>query len=52
MTEHVIAGGNHSLFGSYGTQKGDGEALIEYEEQLNETASVFFSHILKNFRYE
>ncbi len=52
MTEHVIAGGNHSLFGSYGTQKGDGEALIEYEEQLSETVSVFFSHILKNFRYE
>lgn len=52
MTEHIINGGNHSLFGSYGMQKGDGEALIGYEDQLSETAAILFSHVLKNFRYK
>lgn len=52
MTEHVIEGGNHSRFGSYGRQKGDGTAYIEYEEQLNETSAAIYSAILKNFRYE
>jgi hypothetical protein len=33
-TEFVeIKGGNHSYFGSYGLQKGDGEAIITEEEQ-------------------
>ena len=30
--EFVIQGGNHAQFGSYGTQKGDGEASISAEE--------------------
>ena len=30
--EYVIQGGNHAQFGSYGAQKGDGEALISAEE--------------------
>lgn len=33
-TEVVIDGGNHSNFGHYGTQKGDGTATISREEQI------------------
>ena len=36
----VIPGGNHAQFGSYGPQKGDGEALITPEEQWTETAAL------------
>ena len=32
--EFVIDGGNHAGFGSYGPQKGDGQALITSEEQI------------------
>lgn len=32
-----IVGGNHAQFGSYGPQKGDGEATISEEEQQNDT---------------
>ena len=32
--ELVIAGGNHAQFGSYGFQKGDGQALISSDEQI------------------
>ena len=39
-TEHVIEGGNHAQFGSYGNQKGDGEALISPEQQVEETVTV------------
>ena len=35
---HCIEGGNHSQFGSYGQQHGDGEAEITPEEQWRETA--------------
>ena len=31
--EVVIDGGNHAQFGSYGTQKGDGEAAVTREAQ-------------------
>ncbi|MNP78228.1 hypothetical protein D3C76_1757890 [compost metagenome] len=33
-----IEGGNHAQFGSYGKQKGDGEASITEEEQQIRTA--------------
>ena len=36
--QHVIAGGNHAQFGSYGPQAGDGEATISRERQMEETA--------------
>ena len=32
MTEHVIKGGNHSQFGSYGLQEGDNKASITPED--------------------
>ena len=35
-----LPGGNHAQFGSYGTQRGDGEALISPEEQWAETAAL------------
>lgn len=33
----MIAGGNHAQFGSYGVQKGDGQASISAKEQWQET---------------
>lgn len=36
-TEVCIQGGNHAWFGSYGEQKGDGEALISREAQWEQT---------------
>ncbi len=36
--EFVIDGGNHSGFGMYGFQEGDGEATITNDEQINITA--------------
>lgn len=33
----TIAGGNHAQFGSYGVQKGDGQASISAKEQWQET---------------
>ena len=38
--EYTIEGGNHSQFGSYGRQMGDGEALITAEKQIRETVAV------------
>ena len=38
MVEFVIDGGNHSGFGVYGLQDGDGKATITNEEQVNITA--------------
>lgn len=38
LNELVIEGGNHAQFGSYGAQKGDGEASISEMEQVNQTA--------------
>ncbi len=40
VTEHVINGGNHAGFGSYGEQDGDGEALISGKEQIEKTAEA------------
>ncbi len=45
-TEYVIDGGNHARFGSYGAQKGDGEARISAEDQWAEAASVITGCIL------
>lgn len=39
--EVVIGGGCHSYFGSYGRQKGDGEATISREDQMQKTVEAF-----------
>jgi hypothetical protein len=41
--ELVIDGGNHAQFGSYGTQRGDGEASIPPEEQWERAADFIAS---------
>ena len=38
--EHVIRGGNHSYFGSYGIQEGDGEPDITNFMQITQTANI------------
>ena len=38
--EAVLEGGNHALFGDYGTQKGDGAARITPEEQITWTVTL------------
>lgn len=35
-----LTGGNHAGFGSYGPQKGDGEAVISSAEQTNRTVEI------------
>ena len=45
LTENIIEGGNHALFGSYGTQKGDGMPTISDKEQLNLTAQIIIEFI-------
>ena len=42
--EYVIEGGNHAQFGSYGFQKGDGEAAVTAEEQIRQTAGFIMAH--------
>lgn len=39
-TEICIEGGNHAFFGNYGEQKGDGKALIDREEQQEQTVAA------------
>lgn len=36
--EYIIEGGNHAQFGSYGRQRGDGEAAIPADEQQRQAA--------------
>ena len=43
--EIVIEGGNHAQFGSYGAQKGDGEARITPEEQREETVQAIMEMV-------
>ena len=43
FTEIVIEGGNHGNFGSYGNQKGDGDALIAADVQQEITANAINS---------
>lgn len=45
--EHVITGGNHAWFGSYGEQKGDGTATISHEEQWQETINYILGILEK-----
>ena len=40
MKEHVLKGGCHAGFGSYGAQEGDGIPSISGEEQLQLTAQL------------
>ena len=44
-TEHVIEGGCHAYFGSYGAQKKDGTPTITADEQWQETAEVIYDFI-------
>ena len=44
--ELVIVGGNHCQFGCYGFQKGDGQALISSEEQIEVTAQLICQKFL------
>lgn len=44
-TEHVIEGGNHSQFGNYGNQKGDGTASLSRDEQQRRTAGLILGDI-------
>ena len=46
LIERVIDGGNHSYFGMYGDQKGDGEATISNIEQIKITADYIVQFII------
>ena len=46
--ETVISGGNHSFFGCYGQQDGDGAASITNDEQMDVTASICRSIFLED----
>ena len=43
--EFVIEGGNHAQFGSYGIQRGDGEAYITGKEQIEITVDQIVSFV-------
>lgn len=43
--EYIIEGGNHASFGCYGPQKGDGEASISRETQIEQTAALITEFI-------
>lgn len=42
---YEIPGGNHSQFGAYGDQEGDGTALITRESQLDITAALILDYV-------
>ncbi len=42
-SEVIIKGGNHSGFGNYGEQRGDGTALISAQEQQQETIEAILN---------
>ena len=44
--EVIIEGGNHSNFGDYGHQRGDGEATISNEEQIRITKNEIVDFII------
>jgi len=46
--ETIIDGGNHSYFGMYGNQNGDGKASITNEEQINKTTNLIITFIKEN----
>jgi len=43
--EIVIDGGNHASFADYGKQKGDGEATISVEEQVDRTVEEIINYV-------
>lgn len=43
--EIILDGGNHASFGSYGTQKGDGQATISQAQQQAQTAQAILKFI-------
>ncbi len=45
LEEHVIEGGNHAQFGSYGEQKGDGVSSITSQEQWMITSNYISNFI-------
>ncbi len=45
LREFVIQGGNHCQFGDYGFQKGDNEATIGYDEQIDTTVSLIVDFV-------
>ena len=45
VEEHIIEGGNHCQFGSYGFQKGDNEATISNGEQIEKTVTLIVDFI-------
>ena len=46
--EYVIKGGNHSGYAFYGKQKGDNDADISKEEQINVTSKQIIGFIKGN----
>ena len=46
VVEVVVNGGNHAWFGAYGVQKGDGEARISREEQMEQTVDAIVRMVL------
>ena len=40
-----LAGGNHANFGTYGSQRGDGQAQMDPEEQRSRTADAFDNYV-------
>ena len=47
LKEIVIDGGNHSSFADYGNQKGDGEATISVEEQVDRTVEEIINYVVE-----
>lgn len=47
-TEYAIEGGNHSYFGSYGLQAGDGRPTITNREQMQKAADIIVEWIEKS----
>ena len=47
LIEHVIQGGNHAQFGSYGLQEGDGEATIPAESQRAQAVQIVLENLTK-----
>lgn len=45
--EVVLEGGNHSQFGSYGEQAGDGQATISPADQWGQTAEIIVEWVLQ-----
>lgn len=44
--EHIIDGGCHAFFGSYGSQDGDGAPTISRESQIRQTADLIEAFLL------